>query len=65
MQDLWPVHYQILSITCSIIHRIPFKFGHKGKKWETCGIKCNYCKCFLSYKKFKDHVRIQSTVYFH
>ena len=36
------------------IHRIKRKFDHDDKKWETCGIKCKYCDCFLEYTNFKD-----------
>ena len=32
------------------IHRIKCKFGHDNKKYETYGIKCKYCDCFLEYK---------------
>ena len=43
-QDLWQVHYQILSLIflnlSEEIHRIKCKFGHDGKKCEICGIKC-------------------------
>ena len=36
------------------IHRIKCKFGQDDKKCETCGIKYNYCACFLEYINFKD-----------
>ena len=36
------------------IHKIKCKFGHDDKKCETCGIKHNYCDCFLEYINFKD-----------
>ena len=36
------------------IHRLNCKFGHDGKKCETCGIKYNHCDCFLEYENFKD-----------
>ena len=36
------------------IPRIKCKFGHNGKKCETCGIKCKYCHCFLQYTNFKN-----------
>ena len=36
------------------IHKIKCKFDHDDKKWETCGIKCKYCDCFLEYTNFKD-----------
>ena len=38
------------------IHRIKCKFGHDGKKCETCGIKYKYCDCFLESKNFKDNL---------
>ena len=36
------------------IPRIKCKFGHNGKKRETCGIKYKYCNCFLQYTNFKN-----------
>ena len=36
------------------IHRIKCKYKHDDKKCETCGIKYNYCNCFLEYTNFKD-----------
>ena len=36
------------------IHRIKCKFGHGGKKCEICGIKYEYCNCFLENTNFKD-----------
>ena len=36
------------------IHKIKCKYGHDDKKCETCGIKYNYCDCFLEYLNFKD-----------
>ena len=36
------------------IHKIKCKYGHDGKKCETCKIKCKYCDCFLEYRNFKD-----------
>ena len=49
-QDLWQVHYQILSI----ILWIKCKFRHDDGKCETCRIKYKYCDCFLEYINFKD-----------
>ena len=37
-----------------VIHRIKCKFGHNNKKYETCGIKCKHCNCYLEYTNFKD-----------
>ena len=55
-QDLWQVHYHILSVNnlSEGIHRIKCKFRHYDKKCETCGIKYKYCDCFLEYTTFKD-----------
>ena len=39
------------------IHRIKCKFGHDGKKCETCGIKYKYWDCFLESKNFKDDLK--------
>ena len=36
------------------LHRIKCKLGHDKKKRETCGIKYEYCNCFLKYANFKD-----------
>ena len=36
------------------IHRIKCEFGHNNKKCQTCGIKYNYCNCFLEYINFKN-----------
>ena len=36
------------------IHKIKCKFGHDDKTCEICGIKYNYCDCFLEYTNFKD-----------
>ena len=36
------------------IHRIKCKFGHKGKKCETCGIKYKYCDYFLENTSVKN-----------
>ena len=36
------------------IHRIKCKYRHHDKKCETCGIKYEYCYCFLQYIDFKD-----------
>ena len=36
------------------IHRIKCKFGHDDEKCETCGIKYEYCDCFLEYINLKD-----------
>ena len=36
------------------ICRIKCKFRKDDKKFETCGIKYNYCNCFLEYTNFKD-----------
>ena len=33
-------------------HRIICKFGDDDKNCETCGIKHNYCDCFLEYIHF-------------
>ena len=33
-------------------HRIICKFGDDDKNCETCGIKYNYCDCFLEYIHF-------------
>ena len=38
------------------IHRIKCKFGHNGKKCETCGIEYKYRDCFLEYINFKDNL---------
>ena len=29
-------------------------YRHDNKKCETCGIKYEYCDCFLEYSNFKD-----------
>ena len=36
------------------IHRTKCKLGHDHKKFETRGIKYNYCNCFLEYTNFQD-----------
>ena len=36
------------------IHRIKCKLEHDDKKFETCGIEYNNCKCFINYTSFKD-----------
>ena len=36
------------------IHGIKCKCGHDDKKCETCGIRYEYCDCFLKYAKNKD-----------
>ena len=36
------------------LHRIKCNLEHDDKKCETCGIKYNYCDCFLEYAHFKD-----------
>ena len=36
------------------VHRIKSKFGNDDKKSKTCGIKNQYCDCFLEYTNFKD-----------
>ena len=36
------------------ICRVKWKFGHNGKKSETCTIKSMYCDCFPEYANFKD-----------
>ena len=38
------------------IHRIKCKFGHNGKKCETCGIEYKYRDCFFEYINFKDNL---------
>ena len=38
------------------IHRIKCKYVHDDKKCETCGIKYEYCDCFLEYINFKDNL---------
>ena len=35
-------------------HRIKCKYGHDGKKCETCVIKLKYCNFFLASMNFKD-----------
>ena len=36
------------------VQRIKCKYRHDDKKFETCGIKYKYCKCFLEYINFED-----------
>ena len=36
------------------IQIIKCKYGHDGKKCQTCRIKYKYCNCFLEYTNFKD-----------
>ena len=36
------------------IHRIKCTFANNVKKGETCGIKYQYCNCFLEYTNFRD-----------
>ena len=36
------------------IHRIKCRVGHDDKKCETCGIKYQYCDCFVEYKNSED-----------
>ena len=35
------------------IQKIKCKFRHSDDKCETCGIKYNYCDCFLEYTNLK------------
>ena len=55
-QDLWQVHYQILSIIFLEeflelnVNSNPFGV----QECETCGIKYKYCNCFQEYRNFKD-----------
>ena len=32
------------------IHKVKCKYGHNGKKCETCVTRCKDCDCFLEYK---------------
>ena len=36
------------------IHKTRCKYRHDDKKFETCGIKYEYCDCFLEYTNLKD-----------
>ena len=36
------------------IHKIKCKYGHEDKKCGTCGIKYEYCNCFLEDTNLKD-----------
>ena len=36
------------------VHYIKYKYGHDNKKWETCGVECKDCECFLEYTIIKD-----------
>ena len=48
VQDLWQIHYQMLSIIyLKEFIKLNVTFGHNYKKFKTCGIKYNYCDCFL------------------
>ena len=54
-QDLWQVHYQILSIIfLPGFIELNINSEKMKKKCETCGIKYKYCNCFLDYTNFKD-----------
>ena len=37
-------------------HKIKCKYGHNDKKYETCGITCEVCGCFLKYTNIKDEL---------
>ena len=53
-QDLWQIHYQILSkIFLKEFIELNVKYRHDNKKCETCGIKYKYYNCFLKYIKSK------------
>ena len=49
-QNLW----HLVNNLSERIQRVKCKVGHDDKKCETCGIKYNYCNCFLDYPNFKD-----------
>ena len=54
-QDLWQSSLSSLVNNVSErIHRNKCKFEYEDKRYETCGIKCKYCDCFLEYINFKD-----------
>ena len=54
-QNLWPGHYQILSIIfLKDFIESNVNQDMKNKKCKTCGIKYKYCDCFLEYANFKD-----------
>ena len=36
------------------IHKIKCKYGHDGKKCETCGVRYKYGNCFLEYTNSKE-----------
>ena len=38
-----------------VLHRIKCKLGYDDKKCETCGIKYNYCDCFLEYTSLVEY----------
>ena len=47
----------LLSLVDNIseeIPRIKCRYEHSNKKYETCGIKYKYCRCFLEYTNIKD-----------
>ena len=37
-------------------HKMKCKYGHNDKKYETCGITCEVCGCFLEYTNIKDEL---------
>ena len=38
-----------------VLHRIKCKLVYDDKKCETCGIKYNYCDCFLEYTSLVEY----------
>ena len=55
-QNLWQVHYQILSII--FLKKFIKLNSNNGTmtKYKTCGINYKYCECFLEYTKLKDNL---------
>ena len=54
-QDLWQVHYQILSIIfLKYFIELNVNLDKMIKKYKTCGIKYKYCDCFSDCRNFKD-----------
>ena len=57
VQDLWQIHYQILSIIFPKVFRelnVNVDTMMKNEKCETYGIKHKYCNRLLEYRNFKD-----------
>ena len=55
MQDLWQVHYRILSIIfLKKFMELNANSRHDDKNRETCETKYKYCDCFLECTNFKD-----------